>query len=99
MIDQTVTLEDFADLITDEALTPEALEIVLCIIAEISTKTDSFQANSSELVQLAALHSSKFQTLPAGRQDFFASVLTMPIFFYDLPLCEEDARQWEKENK
>ncbi|HHS8295455.1 TPA: hypothetical protein ACTT0P_004225 [Yersinia enterocolitica] len=99
MIDQTVTLEDFSDLMADEDLNPEALETILCIIAEISTKTDSFQANSSELVQLAALHSSKFQTLPAGRQEFFASVLTMPIFFYELPLSPEDARQWEKENK
>lgn len=99
MIDQTVTLEDFADLVADEDLNPEALEVLLSIIAEIRIKADSFQANSSELVQLAAMHSPKFQVLPAGRQEFFASVLTMPTFFYELPLSPEDARQWDKENR
>lgn len=81
MLDQTVTLEDFADLVADEGLTSEALEVFLSIIAEIRAYAYSFQANSPELVQLAALHSPTFQILPAGRQEFFASVMTMPIFF------------------
>ncbi|MCV6862045.1 hypothetical protein MZC50_09060 [Yersinia pestis subsp. pestis] len=99
MLDQTVTLEDFADLVADEGLTPEALEAFLSIIAEIRIKAESFQANSPELVQLAALYSPKFQMLPAARQEFFASVMTMPIFFMTLPMGEEDADQWMKESK
>ncbi|ECJ2502734.1 hypothetical protein HB034_004544 [Salmonella enterica subsp. diarizonae] len=95
-IDQTVTLEDFADLLADEGLTPEALESVLAILAEINPHKASFQANTPELVQLAALHSPKFQALPATRQRFFSEVLTMPVFFYTLPLSEEEADEWEK---
>ncbi|MCS5985482.1 hypothetical protein LNO19_26410, partial [Klebsiella quasipneumoniae subsp. similipneumoniae] len=48
---------------------------------EISQKQDHFQANTSELVQLAAQHSPTFQALPAERQSFFRSVLSMPVFF------------------
>lgn len=96
MIDQTVTLEDFTDLLTDEELTPDALECILAVLAEIKPHAVSFQANTPELVQLAALHSPTFRVLPASRQQFFSSVLTMPVFFYTLPLSEEEADQWEK---
>ncbi|MCE0826765.1 hypothetical protein LVQ78_12055 [Buttiauxella sp. A2-C2_NF] len=78
--DQTVTLEDFADLLADEELTPEALEDILAVLAEIKPHATSFQANSPELVQLAPLYSHKFQTLTTGRKTFFSSVLSMPIF-------------------
>jgi hypothetical protein len=95
-VGQTVTLEEFADLLADEDLPPEMFEEILAIIAEIRTKTRTFQANSPELVQLAALHSPKFQALPATRQRFFSEVLTMPVFFYTLPLSEGEADEWEK---
>nr|WP_159466452.1 hypothetical protein [Scandinavium goeteborgense] len=35
MIDQTITLESFADLLVDEGLTSAFLEIILSILAEI----------------------------------------------------------------
>ncbi|AYN25693.1 hypothetical protein D8682_01015 (plasmid) [Buttiauxella sp. 3AFRM03] len=97
--DQTVTLEDFADLLADEELTPEALEDILAVLAEIKPHATSFQANSPELVQLATLYSHKFQTLTTGRKTFFSSVLSMPIFFMTLPMDEENASKWMKENK
>lgn len=82
MANQTVTLEEFADMVAFEGLTPEERAVILSIIADISTETRSFQANSPELVQLAARHSPVFQALPAGQQAFYASVLTMEILFY-----------------
>lgn len=97
--DQTVTLEDFADLLADEELTPEALEDILAVLAEIKPHATSFQANSPELVQLATLYSHKFQTLTTGRKTFFSSVLSMPIFFMTLPMDEKNASKWMKENK
>lgn len=97
--DQTVTLEDFADLLADEELTPEALEDILAVLAEIKPHATSFQANSPELVQLATLYSHKFQTLTAGWKTFFSSVLSMPIFFMTLPMDEENASKWMKEDK
>ncbi|TDN48063.1 hypothetical protein [Scandinavium goeteborgense] len=97
-IDQTTTVEAFADLLADEGLSPEALEDMLAVLAEIKLHTASFQANTSELVELAALHSPKFQALPAERKRFYTSVLSMPVFFYTLPLSEEEADEWEKLN-
>lgn len=97
--DQTVTLEDFSDLLADEELTPKALEDILAVLAEIKPHATSFQANSPELVQLATLYSHKFQTLTTGRKTFFSSVLSMPIFFMTLPMDEENASKWMKENK
>lgn len=99
MIDQTVTLEDFADLLEDEEFKPETLELLLKVLAEIKPYATSFQGNTPELVQLAALYSLTFQTLPAERQRSFASIMTMPIFFMTLPMNEEEASQWMEENK
>ncbi|MFW8177392.1 hypothetical protein ACOIDK_26665, partial [Klebsiella pneumoniae] len=42
--------------------------------------TDRFLINSSELVQMAAQYSPAFQKLPADRQAFISSVLSMPLF-------------------
>ncbi|HGF3272612.1 TPA: hypothetical protein ACGAHT_004580 [Salmonella enterica subsp. enterica serovar Newport] len=98
MIDQTVTLEDFADLLADDGLPPDALEEILAVLAEIKPHAVSFLANTPELVQLAALHSPKFQALPASRQQFFASVLTMPVFFMT-PQSEEEADEFMREGK
>ncbi|EOX8956953.1 hypothetical protein ACPW5J_004335 [Enterobacter hormaechei] len=99
MIDQTVTLEAFADLLADDDLPPEALEYHLAILTEIKPHADSFQANTPELVQLAAQHSPTFQALPAQKQQFCASVLTMPVFFMTLPLNEEEADEFMREDK
>ncbi|HBU8763982.1 TPA: hypothetical protein MDE14_005068 [Klebsiella pneumoniae] len=79
--DQTITLEDFSDILADDGLIPEELERILSILAEISPHTATFHANTPELVQLAALYSPTFQALQAQKQQFCASVLTMPLFF------------------
>ncbi|HEY3985229.1 hypothetical protein [Cedecea sp.] len=98
MIDQTITLESFADLLVDEGLTSAFLESILSILAEIKPHAAAVQANTPELVQLAALHSATFLALPAQKQQFCASVLSMPIFFITQPSGEEEANQWMKEN-
>ncbi|NUB65156.1 hypothetical protein HUC49_22930, partial [Escherichia coli] len=43
-------------------------------------------------------HSPTFQALPAERQSFFRSVLSMPVFFYTVPLSDDEAAEWEKLN-
>ncbi|NTZ47713.1 hypothetical protein FCM30_18400 [Lelliottia aquatilis] len=98
MLSQTITINDFCDLLEDEELPPDALTLILTILSEISLQADSFEANTPELVQLAQ-HSPTYLELPADRQAFFASVMTMPVFFYEVPLSPEEARQWEKEDK
>lgn len=99
MIDQAVTLEDFADLLADDDLPPDELERHLAILAEIRPHAATFQANTPELIQLAALHSPTFQGLPAQKQQFCASVLSMPVFFMTLPLSEEEADEFMREGK
>lgn len=103
VLDQTITIEDFADLMADDLaeaeLAPDTLEKLLAVLAEIKPHAPSFQANTPELVQLAAQHSATFQALPADRQRFFTSVLSMPVFFFTLPLGEEEADRWMKENR
>lgn len=99
MLDNTVTIEDFADLLADDDLPPETLELLLGILADIRPHAATFQANTPELVQLAALHSPAFQALDARKQSFLASVLTMPVFFMTLPLSEEEADEFMKEGK
>lgn len=99
MIDQTITLESFADLLVDEGLTSAFLESIQSILAEIKPHAAAVQANTPELVQLAALHSPTFQCLPTQKQQFCASVLNMPIFFMTLPLGEEEADEFMKEGK
>ncbi|WP_045853553.1 hypothetical protein [Raoultella terrigena] len=93
-MDQTITVNDFCDLLEQEELAPEVLELMLLIMSEISLKADSFQANTHELLRLAQ-YSPTFLALPAARQQFVAGIMTMPIFCY-LPLSPGDVRQWEK---
>ncbi len=96
MINQTVSINNFSGLLKDEELPAGDLQTVLLVLSEISQKQDHFQANTSELVQLAAQHSPTFQALPAERQSFFRSVLSMPVFFYTVPLSDDEAAEWEK---
>ncbi|MGE9750880.1 hypothetical protein [Escherichia coli] len=98
MINQTVSINNFSGLLKDEELPAGDLQTVLLVLSEISQKQDHFQANTSELVQLAAQHSPTFQALPAERQSFFRSVLSMPVFFYTVPLSDDEAAEWEKLN-
>ncbi|PBU55843.1 hypothetical protein BB543_24160, partial [Escherichia coli] len=65
MINQTVSINNFSGLLKDEELPAGDLQTVLLVLSEISQKQDHFQANTSELVQLAAQHSPTFQALPA----------------------------------
>ncbi|MER3868586.1 hypothetical protein J8865_25710 [Klebsiella pneumoniae] len=98
MINQTVSINNFSGLLKDEELPAGDLQTVLLVLSEISQKQDHFQANTSELVQLAAQHSPTFQALPAERQSFFRSVLSMPVFFYTVPLSDDEAAEGEKLN-
>ncbi|RRF57843.1 hypothetical protein [Klebsiella pneumoniae] len=74
-----ITIEKFIDILNEENL-PEHHVMVLAVLADISLHTDRFLINSSELVQMAAQYSPAFQKLPADRQAFISSVLSMPLF-------------------
>jgi hypothetical protein len=76
-----ITIEKFIDILNEENLPREHHVMVLAVLADISLHTDSgFLINSSELVQMAAQYSPAFQKLPADRQAFISSVLSMPLF-------------------
>ncbi|CAI0846174.1 Uncharacterised protein [Serratia quinivorans] len=96
--DQTVTLEDFADLLADEELTPEALEDILAVLAEIKPHATSFQANSPELVQLAPLYSHKFQTLTTGRKSWVPALFGEPKPMMVLHIKSEEHWKLKKLN-
>ena len=72
-----ITIEKFIDILN---LPQEHHVMVLAVLADISLHTDRFLINSSELVQMAAQYSPAFQKLPADRQAFISSVLSMPLF-------------------
>lgn len=80
-MNQHITIESFISILEDECLPQEYHVLVLEILAEISHHSTEFRVNSSELVQLAALYSPVFRALPANKQAFITSVLTMPLFF------------------
>ncbi|HFX0507615.1 TPA: hypothetical protein ACIDXJ_005401 [Klebsiella pneumoniae] len=67
-------------MLNEENLPQEHHVMVLAVLADISLHTDRFLINSSELVQMAAQYSPAFQKLPADRQAFISSVLSMPLF-------------------
>jgi hypothetical protein len=73
-----ITIEKFIDILNEE-ISPEHHVMVLAVLI-ISLHTDRFLINSSELVQMAAQYSPAFQKLPADRQAFISSVLSMPLF-------------------
>ena len=79
---QTVSLDDFYHLLIDDELPTEYLKIILAIFDDIRPHNADFQTNTPSLVQLAALHSPTFNTIPAAQQEFLSSVMTMPIFFH-----------------
>ncbi|EQA6227935.1 hypothetical protein ACX5CW_004621 [Enterobacter ludwigii] len=96
-MDQTITVNDFCELLEQEELAPDVLELMMLIMSEISVKTDKFQANTPDLLQLAQF-SPTFLALSAVRQQFLAQIMTMPIFFMT-PLGEEEANEWMKETR
>ncbi|MEH5143222.1 hypothetical protein [Enterobacter cloacae] len=98
MADSTITINDFADLLEQEDLPQETLQTLLIVLSEISLKADRFEANTGELLALAREHSPTFQQPPADRREFFSSVLCMPVFFYTVPLSDDEAKEWEKLN-
>ena len=79
-MNQYITIEKFIDILNEENLPQEHHVMVLAVLADISLHTDRFLINSSELVQMAAQYSPAFQKLPADRQAFISSVLSMPLF-------------------
>lgn len=98
MTNTTITINEFTDLLEMEALPADTLQTLLIILSEISQKKDRFEANTGELLALAQEHSPTFQQTPADRRDFFSGVLCMPVFFYTVPLSEDEAKEWEKLN-
>lgn len=85
MINTTVTINDFADLLELEDLPPETLQTLLLILSEVSLKKDRFKANSGELLILAVNHSPTFQALSPQKQELICAVLCMPLFFLSQP--------------
>lgn len=80
--DSTITLDAFVSLLMDDTdLLPETRDLLSTIFHELSPHVTAFSANTPELVQLTALHSASFASLPAGQQASLSGVLTMPIFF------------------
>ncbi|MEI7265933.1 hypothetical protein [Pectobacterium versatile] len=78
----SITLDEFASLLMDDTdLLPESKELLSAIFHELRLHVTTFSANTPELVQLAALHSTSFACLPAGQQASLSGMLTMPIFF------------------
>ncbi|WP_200780742.1 hypothetical protein [Klebsiella oxytoca] len=80
-MNEHITIAQFTDILNAEGLSRENHVLVLTVLADISRHTDRFQVNSTELVQLAAQYSPAFQALPAEKQAFISSVLSMPLFF------------------
>nr|AVI43423.1 hypothetical protein [Klebsiella pneumoniae] len=74
-----ITIEKFIDILNEENL-PRSIMLWCWLFLRISLHTDRFLINSSELVQMAAQYSPAFQKLPADRQAFISSVLSMPLF-------------------
>ncbi len=75
-----ITIEKFIDILNEENLPRGASCYGAGCSCDISLHTDRFLINSSELVQMAAQYSPAFQKLPADRQAFISSVLSMPLF-------------------
>lgn len=81
MIDSTISLDEFEDLLSEDGLPDEALAVIRQIFSDIRPVTQRFKANSEELVNLAVAHSPTYMALTDERREFFNGVLKLPIFF------------------
>lgn len=84
-MDQSITLEEFENLLLQDELADETMVLINTIFTELRPHITSFQANSHELVQLSSFHSPTFSSLTADRQQFLCGIMTMPVFFYSVP--------------
>jgi hypothetical protein len=81
MIDSTISLDEFEDLLSEDGLPDEALAVIRQIFIDIRPVTQRFKANSNELINLAVSHSPTYAELPDDRREFFNGVMKLPIFF------------------
>jgi len=81
MIDSTISLDEFEDLLSEDGLPDDALAVIRQIFSDIRPVTQRFKANSNELINLAISHSPTYAALPNERREFFNGVLKLPIFF------------------
>lgn len=81
MIDSTISLDEFEDLLSEDGLPDEALTVMRQIFSDIRLVTQRFKANSDELINLAINHSPTYASLPDERRKFLNEVMKLPIFF------------------
>ena len=81
MIDTTISLDEFEDLLSEDGLPDEALTVMRKIFSDIRTVKQRFKANSNELINLAVSHSPTYAELPDERREFFSGIMKLPIFF------------------
>lgn len=81
MIDSTISIDEFEDLLSEDGLPDEALTVMRQIFSDIRPVKQRFKANSNELINLAVSHSPTYATLPDERREFFNGVMKLPIFF------------------
>ncbi|EPC6177117.1 TPA: hypothetical protein ACNV4G_003325 [Serratia marcescens] len=81
MIDSTISLNEFDDLLSEDGLPDEALTVMRQIFSDIRSVKQRFKANSDELINLAVKHSPTYAELPDERREFFNGIMKLPIFF------------------
>lgn len=81
MIDSTISLDEFEDLLSEDGLPDEALTVMRQIFSDIRPVKQRVKANSNELINLAASYSPTYAALPDERREFFNGVMKLPIFF------------------
>ncbi|HGM5392025.1 hypothetical protein BSQ98_10450 [Serratia liquefaciens] len=81
MIDSTISLDEFEDLLSEDGLPDEALTVMRQIFSDIRPVKQRFKANSDELINLAVKHSPTYTALPEERRKFLNGVMKLPIFF------------------
>ncbi|HBQ7493227.1 hypothetical protein [Serratia marcescens] len=81
MIDSTISLDEFEDLLSEDGLPDEALTVIRQIFSDIRPVKKRFKANGNELINLTVSHSPTYAELPDERREFFKGVMKLPIFF------------------
>lgn len=85
MIAAPITIDDFEYLIRDEGLTDEYLLVMTSILNEVKPHVKTFNANTDELISIAAQHSSTYSLLTDERKESFNGLLRMKVFFCSDP--------------
>ncbi|MFK3695359.1 hypothetical protein [Serratia bockelmannii] len=64
MIDSTISLDEFEDLLSEDGLPDEALTVIRQIFSDIRPVKKRFKANGNELINLVVSHSPTYAELP-----------------------------------